>query len=71
MRVFEMSVRQIVEVQREMFRESVEERLLEGGMSYPEMLEASAPTRLRLQRLGYRTIFPFSAGSSSRRSSRT
>lgn len=57
MRVFGMGVRQIVEVQRELFRGSVEERLLDGGMSYPEMLEASAPTRLKLQRLGYRTVF--------------
>lgn len=46
MRVFGMSVRQIVEVQRELFREQVEERLLDGGMAYPEMLEASASTRL-------------------------
>ncbi len=57
MRVFGIAVRQIVEVQRELFRENVEERLLESGMEYPEMLEASAATRLGLQRIGYRTIF--------------
>ncbi|MBW3660178.1 MAG: adenylate/guanylate cyclase domain-containing protein [Gemmatimonadetes bacterium] len=57
MRVFGMSVRQIVEVQRELFRRNVEERLLGEGMGYPEMLEVSAETRLKLQRLGYRTVF--------------
>lgn len=57
MRIFGISVRQIVEVQREIFRENVEDRLLETGMGYPEMLESAAVTRLKLQRLGYRTIF--------------
>lgn len=57
LRVFGMSVRSVVDVQRELFRESVEERLLESGMSGREMLEAGAEIRLQLQRLGFRTVF--------------
>lgn len=57
LRAFGMSVRQIVEVQRELFREAVEDRLLGEGVVGQEMLDAAAGTRLRLQRLGFRTIF--------------
>lgn len=57
LRAFGINVRQIVEIQRELFRREVEDRLLESGVEHPDMLEAAAATRLRLQRMGYRTIF--------------
>lgn len=57
MRAFGLSVRQIVEVQRELFRGAVEQPMLESGLGHREMFEAGADKRLQLQRLGYRTIY--------------
>ncbi len=57
LRVFGISLRQIVEVQREFFREAVEEPLLAKGMSYQEMLDTTTALRMRLQRLGFRAVF--------------
>lgn len=56
LRVFAMSIRQVVEVQRELFREDIEDRMIATGMNRMQMLEAAAQTRLELQALGYRTI---------------
>lgn len=52
-----VAIRGIVATQRDLFRQSVEEPLLASGMSRPDMLEAAAPRRLQLQRMGYRVVF--------------
>jgi adenylate cyclase len=57
LRVFGISVRQIVEAQRQLFRENVEEQLLAKGATFQEMLDSTARTRLALQRIGYRTVY--------------
>lgn len=57
LRVFAISVRQIVEAQRQLFRENVEEQLLAQGVTFREMLDSTARTRLALQRIGYRTVY--------------
>lgn len=57
LRVFGHGVRQIVEAQRDLFRENVEERLLAHGMTYRDMLDTAARTRLQLQKIGYRSVF--------------
>lgn len=57
LRVFGISVRQIVDAQRQLFRENIEEQLLAQGASFKEMLETAARSRLELQRLGYRTVY--------------
>ncbi len=57
LRVFTLGIRQIVEAQRDLFRENVEEPLLVSGMRRRELLAATAPMRPRLQRLGYRAVF--------------
>lgn len=57
LRVFGISLRQIVEVQREFFREAVEKPLLAKGVSHQEMLDMTAALRVRLQRLGFRAVF--------------
>ena len=44
-------------MQREFFREAVEEPLLAKGMSHQEMLDTTAALRVRLQRLGFRAVF--------------
>lgn len=57
LRMFATSMRSVVEVQRELFRGGVEERMLARGLSHQEMLDAAASVRLELQAAGYRTIF--------------
>ncbi|MEZ5863879.1 MAG: hypothetical protein R3D25_07315 [Geminicoccaceae bacterium] len=57
LRVFALGIRQIVEAQRDLFRENVEAPLLASGMSRRELLATTAPMRPRLQRLGYRAVF--------------
>ena len=57
LRVFGLSVRQIVEAQRQLFRENVEDQLLTQGATFREMLDSTARTRLALQRIGYRTVY--------------
>lgn len=57
LRVFGISVRQIVDAQRQIFREHIEEQLLAEGLTFKEMLETAARSRLDLQRLGYRTVY--------------
>jgi adenylate cyclase len=57
LRVFALGIRQIVEAQRDLFRENVEEPLLASGMQRRELLAKTAPLRPRLQRLGYRAVF--------------
>jgi adenylate cyclase len=52
-----LAMRGIVAAQRDLFRQSVEEPLLASGMSRRDMLEAAAPRRLQLQRMGYRVVF--------------
>ncbi len=57
LRVFALGIRQIVEAQRDLFRENVEEPLLASGMRRRELLATTAPIRPRLQRIGYRAVF--------------
>jgi adenylate cyclase len=57
LRVFGISVRQIIDAQRQLFRENIEEQLLAQGATFQEMLDTTARTRLDLQRLGFRTIY--------------
>ncbi len=57
LRAFGPAIRGIVAAQRDLFRESIEEPLLEGGMTHQDLLRRTAPTRLRLQRVGYRVVF--------------
>lgn len=56
-RVFGIGIRQIVEAQRDLYRQNVEDPLISAGLSRLELLRSTAETRLRLQRLGYRAVF--------------
>lgn len=57
LRAFGLATRTIVAAQRDLYRQTVEEPLLEAGMSHNELLVHTAAKRLRLQRLGYRATF--------------
>jgi len=57
LRVFSTNLRRIAQYQRELFRQGVEDPLLEAGMSTREMLEATAPVRVALQGIGFRVTF--------------
>ncbi len=57
LRVFALGLRQIVEAQRDLFRENIEEPLLASGTRRRELLAKTAAVRPRLQRLGYRAVF--------------
>jgi class 3 adenylate cyclase len=56
-RVFSISIRHLVEAQRDLYRQNVEDPLIEAGLTRLEVLRRTAATRLRLQRLGYRAVF--------------
>jgi adenylate cyclase len=56
-RVFAISIRHLVEAQRDLYRQNVEDPLIEAGLSRLDVLRRTAGTRLRLQRLGYRAVF--------------
>jgi class 3 adenylate cyclase len=54
LRSFALGMRTIVDAQRELFRQSVEDPMLASGASYAAMFAQTAGVRLELQRLGYR-----------------
>lgn len=56
-RVFGIGIRHIVEAQRDLYRENVEDPLIAAGISRLDLLRGTASTRLKLQRLGYRAVF--------------
>jgi class 3 adenylate cyclase len=56
-RVFAISIRHVVEAQRDLYRQNVEDPLIEAGLSRLGVLRRTAGTRLQLQRLGYRAVF--------------
>jgi adenylate cyclase len=57
LRATTVAMRSIVAAQRDLFRQSIEEPMLAAGLSHREMLDAGAPLRLRLQRMGHRVVF--------------
>ncbi len=57
LRSFGVAIRSIVGAQRDLFRQAVEEPLLASGASRGQVLEQTAQSRLRLQRMGYRVVF--------------
>jgi adenylate cyclase len=54
LRSFALGMRTIVDAQRELFRQNVEDPMLASGASYAAMFAQTAGVRLELQRLGYR-----------------
>lgn len=56
-RIFAISIRHIVEAQRDLYRHCVEDPLIESGLTRLDVLRRTAATRLDLQRLGYRAVF--------------
>lgn len=57
LRAFGLSLRNIVEAQRDLYRQNIEEPMLASGMPVQTLLETTAPMRVKLQRLGYRAVF--------------
>jgi hypothetical protein len=57
LRSFAISMHAVAEAERDLFRRTVEEPALAGGMSYTAMFAAAAAKRIPLQRLAYRAAF--------------
>jgi adenylate cyclase len=56
-RIFAIGIRHVVEAQRDLYRQQVEDPMIAQGLSRLEVLRRTAATRLRLQRMGYRAVF--------------
>jgi class 3 adenylate cyclase len=57
LRSFAINMRAIVETQRDLFRQQLEEAALARGVPYHEMFATTAAARIPLQRIAYRTTF--------------
>jgi adenylate cyclase len=57
LRSFSISLRRLVDAQRDLFREHVEEPMLARGTPYNVMFDTVAKIRVPLQRIGYRATY--------------